>query len=276
MEDIGIKFNSLKRNLERLQSAAVAFSGGTDSAFLLKAAHDALGNNAVAVTARSIGFPERELKEAEAFTKEHGIEHIVFEPDEMSIKGFSKNPENRCYLCKKELMVRIKEIAQGRGIETVAEGSNADDDGDYRPGIRAVREIGVISPLREAGLKKDEIRMLSKEMGLKTWNKPAFACLLSRIPYGEEISPEKLRMVDKSEQLLLDMGLSQVRVRCHGNLARIETDEEGFIKLADEKTRREIGRRFRQIGFVYTAIDISGYRTGSMNEALHMKKGRID
>jgi uncharacterized protein len=250
---------------------AVAFSGGVDSTFLLKTAHDVLGDRAIAVTARSCSFPERELKEAVSFCESQNIRHVIIDSEELEIEGFSQNPINRCYLCKKELFEKIWAAARAQGVEHVAEGSNMDDNGDYRPGLTAVAEQGVKSPLRYAELTKDEIRALSKDLSLPTWNKQSFACLSSRFPYGESIPPEKLGMVDRAEQLLLDMGLRQVRVRHHGNLARIETDEDGFSILAESKNREKIYAQMKNYGFTYVAVDLLGYRTGSMNETLQIR-----
>jgi uncharacterized protein len=247
---------------------AVAFSGGVDSTFLLKVAHDLLGDRAIGVTARSCSFPERELGEARDFCQREGITHVICDSEELEIEGFSQNPTNRCYLCKSELFEKIWAAARERGIENVAEGSNMDDEGDYRPGLTAVEELRVASPLRRAGLGKSEIRDLSREMGLPTWNKQSFACLASRFPYGESITRERLGMIDRAEQFLLDMGLRQVRVRHHGNLARIETDEGGYGILSDHGTRMRVYERFKEIGFIYVSLDLMGYRTGSMNEAL--------
>jgi len=262
------KFQKLNQYLAGLGGVAVAFSGGVDSTFLLKAAHDALGDRAIAVTARSCSFPERELNEAVRFCEAEGIRHVVCDSEELDIEGFSNNPVNRCYLCKSELFTKIWAVARDNGIEHVAEGSNMDDNGDYRPGLIAVKEQGVKSPLREAGLTKADIRALSKELGLATWNKQSFACLSSRFPYGQPITRERLTMIDRAEQLLLDLGFRQVRVRHHGNLARIETDEEGFRLLTDRALRERVHAAFRGFGFTYVSADLLGYRTGSMNETL--------
>lgn len=262
------KLERLKRYLESLQSVAVAFSGGVDSTFLLKVAHEVLGDQAVAVTASSCSFPKRELMEAKEFCEKEGIRHFICESEELQIDGFAQNPKNRCYLCKRELFEKIGSLAEKLHIAYIAEGSNLDDNGDYRPGLQAVAELGVKSPLREAGMTKSDIRRLSKDMGLPTWDKQSFACLSSRFVYGETITREKLSMVDKAEQLLLDYGFHQVRVRIHGNMARIEILPEEFLKLVQEDIREEIVRRFQEFGFTYVTMDLKGYRTGSMNETL--------
>jgi uncharacterized protein len=266
--DIDYKYDKLREYVAGLGSVAVAFSGGVDSTFLLKVSHDALGKLAIAVTARSCSFPQRELNEAVAFCEAEKITHVICDSEELEIEGFSSNPANRCYLCKNELFTKIWSAARERGLENVAEGSNMDDNGDYRPGLRAVAEQGVRSPLRHAGLHKAEIRELSKRLGLPTWNKQSFACLASRFPYGESITPERLGMVDRAEQILLDLGLKQVRVRHHGEVARIETDEAGFHILSDLGARAAVHEQFKKIGFAYTSLDLLGYRTGSMNETL--------
>lgn len=262
------KYDALVRRLAGLGSAVVAFSGGVDSTFLLHAAHQALGDGVLAATASSATFPERELREAEAFCAENGIRQIVFPSEELSVEGFAHNPKNRCYLCKRELFGKILAIQREQGVAAVLEGSNRDDDGDYRPGLQAVAELGILSPLREGGFTKLDIRALSKHFGLPTWDKQSFACLSSRFPYGDTISMEKLGMVDRAEQLLLDMGFTQLRVRIHGNLARIELPPEQFPRFMAEETRQAVARAFKRIGFSYVTLDVQGYRTGSMNEVL--------
>lgn len=206
MDQTHEKYEKLKDYLQDLDSVTVAFSGAVDSTFLLKTTVDVLGEQVLAVTASSCSFPKRELEEAKAFCAEHGIRHMVVESEELDIKGFRSNPRNRCYLCKHELFEKILAIAKENGIAAVAEGSNLDDTGDYRPGLIAVKDLGITSPLRYAGLNKNEIRLLSKELGLPTWNKQSFACLSSRFVYGETISEQRLGMVDQAEQLLLDLG----------------------------------------------------------------------
>lgn len=270
MKPMHKKQQELLEYLAGLGSVAVAFSGGVDSTFLLACAAGALGDRVLAVTARSLSFPGRELSEAARYARRLGVEHTVVDTEEILIEGFAQNPVNRCYLCKQELFTRMKEAAAARGYAHMAEGSNTDDEGDYRPGLLAVAELGVLSPLRRARLGKEEIRLLSREMDLPTWDKPSFACLSSRIPYGEAITPERLGQIDQAEQLLLDMGFRQIRVRCHGNLARIETDAGGFRLLGDEAVRKRIHDRIRDLGFTYVAFDALGYRTGSMNETLEL------
>ena len=254
--------------LQQLGRVAVAFSAGVDSTFLLYAAKEALGDKAFAITAQSCSFPKRERDEAKEFCNSLGIRQVSFESDELNIEGFSQNPPNRCYLCKRELFGKMKKIAADEKMAEIAEGSNLDDNGDYRPGLQAVAELGIKSPLRDAGFTKEDIRALSGHLGLPTWDKQSFACLASRFVYGETISKEKLGMVDKAEQLLLDLGFHQVRVRIHGTMARIEIMPEEFEKLISEDVRSKITTSFKSFGFTYVTMDLTGYRTGSMNEVI--------
>lgn len=264
------KLKRLQECLRRLGSVAIAFSGGVDSTFLLKVAYDTLGDNVLAVTARSLSFPKRELEEATVFCQKEGIRHATVDSEELAIEGFSHNPVDRCYLCKHELFEKILQLAKQHHLAAVAEGSNLDDEGNYRPGLKAIAELGIQSPLREAGLYKHEIRRYSKAMGLPTWNKPSFACLASRFPYGEEITPEKLHRVDVGEQALLDLGFHQLRVRIHNQLARIEVLPEELQKVMDH--RQEIVDALKKAGFTYVSLDLEGYRTGSMNATLEEDK----
>lgn len=263
------KYLELKKYLLSLNSVAVAYSSGVDSTFLLKTAVDTLSrDNVLALTAKSHSFPKRELDESIEFCKSENIRQIVFESEELSIDGFSNNPPDRCYICKKELFSKIKSIARENNINAVIEGSNADDINDYRPGMRAVAELEILSPLKKVGLTKNEIRALSKQLGLKTWNKQSFACLSSRFVYGEKITVQKLDMIDKSEQLLLDLGFKQVRVRIHNDVARIEVLPNEIERVMQFKDT--IYSKFKEYGFRYVTLDLRGYRTGSMNDSLNI------
>jgi len=262
------KLKALQNLIGSMDSLAIAFSGGVDSTFLLKVAFDILGDKALAITVRSLTFPEREFRAAVEFVNGIGIKALVIDTNELDIEGFAENPINRCYLCKRELFTQIMAAACQSGMQLVADGSNANDVSDYRPGMQALKELGIISPLREVGMTKDDIRALSKEMHLSTWDKPAFACLATRIPYGQRISRDKLAMADKAEQYLLDKGFRQIRVRHHGEIARIEVSPEERTQFMKEQLMDQVNEYFRQIGFAYTALDLKGYRTGSMNEKI--------
>jgi uncharacterized protein len=263
-------------NLEKLKSfirqynkVAVAFSGGVDSSFLLRVASDAIGcDNVIAVTLKAAVNPEGEVEEAVELAEHAGVEHIVIPVDVMGIKGFSENPPDRCYICKTAIFTRIIEEAKGHGIDVIFDGTNADDESDYRPGMKALRELGVISPLKACGLGKAEIRKLSMELGIKTWDKPSMACLASRIPYNEPITAEKLRMVEMAEKQLFSMGFAQFRVRCHGSIARVEISPAEMGKALDMSVLKHINDGLREMGFTYVTLDMQGYRTGSLNETL--------
>ena len=263
------KLEHLRTALREIGSAVVAFSSGVDSTFLLRVAHEELGERVVAATIRSHTFPKRELDEAAAFCRAEGVRHEIIDSEELDIPGFAENPPDRCYHCKRELFSKLLAFAHENGLAAVLEGSNLDDDGDYRPGRRAIRELGIVSPLHEAGLTKAEIRALSREMGLPTSGKPSFACLASRFPYGERITAAALERVEKAELWLLDadLGLTQLRVRSHGNLARIEVPPDAIPRLAARA--KEIATAFKELGFAYVTLDLRGYRTGSMNEVLN-------
>lgn len=260
------KYNKLIDELKNCGRLAVAFSGGVDSAFLVYAAHEALGNNLLAVTAVTQSYPQHEAADAAKILQSYGVRHAQIIVDQLAISGFCENGAERCYYCKHALFGAIMAEAQKHGITLVADGANTDDENDYRPGMRATAELGVLSPLRQAGFSKQDIRDASKALGIFTWDKPSYACLASRIPYGEKITAEKLAMVEKAEQALLDMGFKEMRVRCHGNIARIEVAESDFEKAMAQ--RKELAAAVKATGFMYAALDLEGFRSGSLNAAL--------
>jgi len=262
------KYEDLKDHLKSMGRVLVAFSGGVDSTFLLKVASDVLGNNVLAVIASSETYPEREQKEALRLAEDLKVRYKLIRTKELDDPEFRDNPPERCYFCKKELFSRLKEIAAGENIPHVCDGSNFEDTFDFRPGTKAAAELGVHSPLKEAGLDKSEIRILSKKLGLPTWDKPAMACLSSRFPYFTRIEKESLRQIDAAEEFLKSKGFTQLRVRHHDRIARIEIPPQDFPRIVEEGMRNAIVENLKKLGYLYVTIDLAGYRTGSMNEPI--------
>lgn len=247
---------------------AVAFSGGADSALLVDVAHELCGEDLLAVTACCKGLAKREQQAARDFCNKRKIRHLEVAFDEFAILGFADNLPNRCYLCKRELLSTLMQATKTAGCSTLVEGSILDDENDYRPGLLAIAELGVVSPLRLAGFSKADVRALSKERELPTWDKPSCACLATRLPYGTRITPELIERIDLAEEFLLDLGVKQVRVRVHNNLARVELDEESMAYLAHHTLFQRIDFHLRELGFSYVTLDLGGYRSGSMNTVL--------
>ena len=258
-----------------LGGVVIGFSGGVDSSFLYAAAVEVLGDRALGVTACSETYPERERREAQALATHLGGRHRLIVSEELDLPAFTTNPPDRCYHCKHELFSRLRQVAAEERLPHVADGSNLDDRGDHRPGRRAARELRVRSPLEEAGLGKEAIRALSRQLGLPTWDKPAFACLSSRFPYGTPITREKVSQVGRAEEGLWSLGLRVLRVRHHGDVARLEVGPEEFSRLAGE-LREEAVRVVQAAGYAYVALDLQGYRTGALNEVLDAAQREVD
>jgi len=268
MTDLSTKLESLEKILRDMQSVLIAYSGGTDSTFLLKIAKTVLGDKAVAATASSETYTPQELQDAKKNAETIGAQHIIVYTDELNDPNFSSNPPDRCYYCKKELFTKLTGQLKRHGLKYIVDGSTCDDERDFRPGMRAVAEFGVRSPLKEAGFTKDDIRRLSKKMNLPTWDKPPLPCLSTRFPYGTQITKDKVLRVGRAEDFLAGFGIRQLRVRDHGSVARIEVQRADMPIFLDEEISNLIVERFKMLGYAYVALDIQGYRMGSMNEPL--------
>ncbi len=270
------RYEALQAGLAGLRSAAVGFSGGVDSTFLLKAAHDVLGDDVLAITVAAAVHPRAELDEAKELASAMGVRHIVVEVDALSMAAFKTNARDRCYHCKLDVFAQIQRLAAESGISNVADGTNADDIGDDRPGLKAVEELGILTPLRDAGLTKADIRALSHELDLPTWDKPAYACLATRFPYGTEITAEKLDVIERAEAAVHELGFVASRVRYHGDVARVEVQAGDVENAARPETAAEIVRRLKEVGFRYVTLDLQGYRVGSMSEGSASEGDRDD
>ena len=262
------KLARLREMLTSLEGVVVAFSGGVDSSLVLAVAQERLKEKCLAATATSETYSHKELDAARAFAQRIGAEHCVFATSEIEIDGFRENPPDRCYFCKRELFSKLRELARERGLANVVDGANADDRHDHRPGLRAGAELGVRSPLAEAGITKDEVREISRALGLPTWGRPARACLASRFPYGSEITADKLVQVAAAEEALDSLGFTQYRVRHHGDVARIEVPADEVARLVEPETREKVIAEVKRAGFTYVTVDLQGFRSGSMNEIL--------
>jgi uncharacterized protein len=259
------KLETLKSILAEMESVLISYSGGVDSTFLLKVASDILKDKAIAVTASSEIHPSKELEEAKKNAKMLGVRHFIINTNELDDENFTSNTPERCYYCKKELFYKLIELAKQYGLNYVIDGSNYDDESDFRPGMKAASEFGIKSPLKDGKLTKEEIRLLSKEMNLPTWDKPSFPCLSTRFPYGTKITKEKLLRVESAEDFLARLGIRQLRVRDHGDIARIEVLKEDMHMFLDDAISQEITDKFKALGYMYITLDIQGYRMGSMN-----------
>ena len=264
--EVNIKLDNLRKRLLELESVVIAYSGGVDSNFLLKVAKDTLKDKVIAVTINAMMHSNREIEESINYAKEFGVNHIVVNIDNFKVEEFIKNNTDRCYHCKKEVFKTIKEIAAKHNIKYVLDGTNLDDLGDFRPGLKALEELDIISPLKECELTKEDIRKLSKEMNLNTYNKPAFACLATRIPYGTKITKDLLKKIEKSEEYLISIGFNQFRVRVHNDIARIEVGKDEIYKFFNEDLLNKTNKKLKEIGFKYVTLDMAGYEMGSMNK----------